>query len=70
MKDENETQVDVIIRDIELGYKINRVMYSWIPDFRSRICDAQKRLGITFDRATVKGKRYREYWIPQNKLSI
>ena len=70
MKDTTESQVDVIIRDINLGYRINRVMYSWIPDFRSRICDAQNRLGVTFDRAYIKGKRYKEYWLSQNKLSV
>lgn len=70
MKTTNESQVDVIIRDINLGIKINRVMYSWIPDFRSRICNAQDRLGVRFERATKEGKRYKEYWLPRNDFSI
>jgi hypothetical protein len=76
MKDTTETQVDRIIRDVNFGYKINRTMYESqrgkkrIADFRSRVCDAQKKLGVRFERETVPGKRYKQYWLKRAKFSV
>jgi len=65
MRNTNDSQKNVIIKAIKKGRKINRVMFGWIPDFRSRICDAQKELGVRFDRNTKAGKRYKEYFLSQ-----
>jgi len=56
-------QVEAIIKAVLRPSKVDRVKFGWIPDFRSRLCEAQDRLDVRFERQTKQGKRYREYWL-------
>jgi hypothetical protein len=66
-----ETEVKRLMNALLLGIKVNRV-YAWahlrIADLRSRISDCERQFNVTIDRQTVKGKRYREYWINKPEL--
>ncbi len=61
-----ESQVATLYQELKRGTKVNRAMafarYG-IADLRSRICDVQREFGIIVHRQTMKGKRYKEYFL-------
>lgn len=61
-----DSQVNTLINAWMLGLKVDRVN-AWyhyrIADLRSRVCDAQKVLGIRAERERKPGKRYLCYFL-------
>lgn len=58
-----DSQVETLLHHLRNGMKINRVnafQLFGVADLRSRISDIEREYGVTIDRNTVEGKRYKE----------
>lgn len=61
-----ESQVSTLYHHLRNGMKIDRVSafrLFGVADLRSRISNIEKRYGVTIDRDTVEGKRYKYYFL-------
>lgn len=61
-----DNQVQVLYHYLHQGLKIDRALAFrrfGIADLRSRIAELPKEYGLTPDRETVPGKRYKRYFI-------
>lgn len=64
MKNDNPSQVEVLLTHLLCGLPICRVTaFQWygIADLRSRLSNVKERYGIVPERWTKKGKKYLEY---------